>query len=1469
MSSSSLSRALFIFFILATSSFAQEADIRVLKPFPSFISIQDSNSETLDLKNYFTGFNLSFSLAPPKVESEASIHNFTIAKFKVISPITQGSSFNQSQVKASYAVLTEENNLAVVQVKSADSAGSILFWDIRVHQTVGSICFDVLNPLPNELWIDCQHISNNSNVLYRLYFNSPQSYNLIEALETQSHIQIAASDSIRSLHTPINAANSEVKAIYRFVSSKINSNFQIDEFLNIAMLNSTQIGWTKTQKNFSSLEGLHPAGMIPFPDFAIIVGNKNKVAVGSLSKDEFTVTDILHGDAECLIDSVKIYPASPDFYTLVLKHQTHLTEYYFSAVSKVFLAPSEFNTSYPIVDNEHYLAYAKVGDHLVTIGAKPQESKNFLTIYTYDTFSPLEVYYHTQLEYTLPSTEPVWLFAVDAQHFVKLSHTEISLYQLNPQVVVFNSTMAGGLITNYRMEVASTALTKKLVRSFNIELHYYKEGNTRIVPRNDFVSHVNIMYPDSYLMPLWYYAYGPALHYEVRSIFPNVTLRDQNFLNFNFNNTPILNSILKGRFGFFEFKAYNHTEDNSHYYIFAQPWKQDTLYVGDCTVNEKLPHLDCKDLPVNISIEGDVSAVILDLDEYVLIETVDDFKQIQTINIYSRNLKVHYKTFQYIGEERDYGDYCTQIFANIDPNSSNTTKLEYVCVKGWSNTVVRYDVTHLAEKKEVAISNFTAKDCGLDSIRGVRIFQDFVYIHSKGKIYVFEEHSLLKTAEYDLSKAFPDLHLEFLVFRGKILAFSKSEHKIMEYFIDEAFNLLESRTVDLYGYEIDTENNFWDYIPSKEAVYFKGRNAYGQNAILVYEFFFDPYVHPLRKIIPVGEPTNNYGYFLRVAEAATSSIALIADSQNGKNLSFVQVHWMPSLEVNSNISWFNPDKYQKSYEFDLKVSSPLNEDLPIDLGFTVYLTSPQRKISRNNHTLAELDKKPTNSTICAPFDAANLFEGTVFEFDLLANDTKNFELKPRVPIAPPPIVELERIFYPELFITVKSLLGTKHLSAISHDTVYQVSSDFYTLNSKKKIKLPVLAHWKEAIYTRDESHMILGGPLYTGEYVVLSVSESEIKKATIQAEDAVITVSKDDDIVFVVASPNMLNFSSSDPFITWFNPNTLEKLGEITFSSVISAYSLNFNESVIVGAEAIKQGSYSYELIILDRSQGLIVTHLEILTKQIACRAINVTDYVKRDLPGIQARWNALKLISTVKVGEKNIYKIVIGAMNFHSYLLNLTCDNEFNLKIDISRGYMAYFEYGVTTHLVANEKFLVVLADIPKSNIQGVVGEYLFFYDLESNNSTINVAWDNYPLVETFQRVKVSKKSGDNTAAVSILPGGDTVYVLTFWNNDLMTYKISPAHQICAKNSESVSSSATLSLIAKNDFSQSVYHVEIGKIWGTPTSTKLWHTLLWLLIVAAAVRAIYFIAKFLNNRASRRLRQGEPNRSSSIYREL
>eukprot|EP00331_Platyophrya_macrostoma_P020171 CAMPEP_0176465052 /NCGR_PEP_ID=MMETSP0127-20121128/36961_1 /TAXON_ID=938130 /ORGANISM="Platyophrya macrostoma, Strain WH" /LENGTH=108 /DNA_ID=CAMNT_0017857743 /DNA_START=1 /DNA_END=323 /DNA_ORIENTATION=+ len=106
-------------------------------------------------------------------------------------------------------------------------------------------------------------------------------------------------------------------------------------------------------------------------------------------------------------------------------------------------------------------------------------------------------------------------------------------------------------------------------------------------------------------------------------------------------------------------------------------------------------------------------------------------------------------------------------------------------------------------------------------------------------------------------------------------------------------------------------------------MYFQAKDPYGERAILVYEFHFDPYLHPLRTIIPIKSAQKDYGYLLKVASGRQFSVALVIDSLNAANRLLLQVHWMPTLFLTTNQEGYNASSYQKSYEFDVKVSSAL------------------------------------------------------------------------------------------------------------------------------------------------------------------------------------------------------------------------------------------------------------------------------------------------------------------------------------------------------------------------------------------------------------------------------------------------------------------------------------------------------------------------------------------------------------------
>ena len=1459
-----------LLFLAAPSALAIKADIQVLQDLPNFISVQENNFEELRLTDYFAGFNLSFSLVPPKISEAATRTPEEIVAYKAVSPITQGKSFNGSRMIGAFAALKQDNTLRIIQVSEDRISHDLLFWDLNLPVKRGIECFDIINPLPNEIWVDCQNTTEPSNVIFRLYFSAPQKYTTLQTIITARNTEVGQI-SKRSLQVPVDNTNPDIQVVYRFCTST-DGRFSVEEYIYLSEVYEVRTGITKTKADYPSLEGFQAQSLIAFANFSVIVGSTQSVAIGSFSSGDFKKTVLFKDYIE--IYGAKVYKLSKNFYFMVVNHQNRLAGFYINSASGIILTPSSVNTTFPPIEADRYLDFTKLGSYIVAIGSKPNSRKSVMTIYNDDDFKELDVYYHAELTHAPNPYDPTWLFPIGETYVLRVSTDLVELFQHSSQVARIDHSIATSLIDNYQLVVKSQYYDQHVTRTFDLEFHYYRENDTSIGVRKDNLKYVNLMYPNSHYIPIWHHAYGPALHFEVRTTFPHVMIKDHNNLTVNFDKARTFQSVLKGSdVTFVEFKAVNHSDEQSDFYFMAQA--NNTLHIALCGLKHDFNHsnqdLDCANFSKPLRTDGEIVTVNLDHPEFNLVEEYDNYKEIQTLKFYSKDFRTLHKTIVNVGEGGDLTSLCSELTFNIRSQVRGKAIYEYLCIKHHAGIVYRYDTTNL-KSGELIETNITAESVDLKSIHHMKtsVFHpSYFFVQSEHKVVVLDQRSLMKLAEYDFSKNFTTTFFEYFVLHDKIVAISYDDQKIIEVFIDMWYKPIEVRSVGLFGYHIDMNHRFWDALNWNGNIFFQGKNAYGDMALLAYDFTFDPNAHPLRAIIPIEEPTKNYGYYLRVAQGAAFSVTLLVDVMQADKFYFKQVHPLPLLFVTTNQTGFSSKNYEKSYEVDLQVTSPLTTQ-KVDLSFNLYLTVTQRTVANRDHSnVPTLLTRPTANNYCGAFDSHDLFEGTVFDVKITHNPVYKVDFKPRVQSYHPFSQGIESLFLPDIFVPRAIALGRKYLYVVGPENLYQVASDFVLTSDKRVYKLPKNGNWNQAVISPDDEYLVVGAPSYEGTFSVARFRSSEGKTGTVQANDATLAISSDN-ILFVVSSPQWRNFSSEDVFITCFDLSTMNKLKEFTFASAIDNSALDFNQSNIQGVEVYNRGAYSYDLIILDRYQGLIFSHVELSSNKLTSKTVNVTNYVKRDLPGVAPEWNALKLISAKAEGSNTVFKVVIGARNYHAYLLSITKTPNLDWSVEVIRGFMSYFLYSEAPFIAANEKFFVSLAYLPKSNTQNTTGEYLFFYDLSSSNATINVAWDAYPLVDAFQRVKVATKGDEFSAAMGIAPDQDLVYTLSFFNGDFTLYRVSHNHQICIQDAQRVDSSAEFVVEASNDFSKAVHREAFGKNWETfsPSSggffSFLWHLILWCgLIALVGACGLYVIKKI-------RARKGVVKlRNESIYREL
>ena len=83
----SVKLSLLLLVLAAVPVFSQYGELRRLQSFPDFISVQENNNETFYLDEYYAGFNLSFSLVPPKMTSAASASYSSYPQVKTVIPL--------------------------------------------------------------------------------------------------------------------------------------------------------------------------------------------------------------------------------------------------------------------------------------------------------------------------------------------------------------------------------------------------------------------------------------------------------------------------------------------------------------------------------------------------------------------------------------------------------------------------------------------------------------------------------------------------------------------------------------------------------------------------------------------------------------------------------------------------------------------------------------------------------------------------------------------------------------------------------------------------------------------------------------------------------------------------------------------------------------------------------------------------------------------------------------------------------------------------------------------------------------------------------------------------------------------------------------------------------------------------------------------------------------------------------------
>ena len=179
---------------------------------------------------------------------------------------------NKMEANVSFMGLREDNTLTLIAVSTSNATSKqIATKTYSAFKSADDLtCYDLLNPINNEIWVDCQYKQNHTNVIFRLYFSSAEASqsSIVESILTEPLAN--SNTTYRKLVLPVEAEKTPAKEIYRFENTD-GCGFQINEFIFVNELNKTEQK-VRTKSDFpgDNMESFCPRFLFAFqPQFPL------------------------------------------------------------------------------------------------------------------------------------------------------------------------------------------------------------------------------------------------------------------------------------------------------------------------------------------------------------------------------------------------------------------------------------------------------------------------------------------------------------------------------------------------------------------------------------------------------------------------------------------------------------------------------------------------------------------------------------------------------------------------------------------------------------------------------------------------------------------------------------------------------------------------------------------------------------------------------------------------------------------------------------------------------------------------------------------------------------------------------------------------------------------------------------------------------------------------------------------------
>ena len=567
---------------------------------------------------------------------------------------------------------------------------------------------------------------------------------------------------------------------------------------------------------------------------------------------------------------------------------------------------------------------------------------------------------------------------------------------------------------------------------------------------------------------------------------------------------------------------------------------------------------------------------------------------------------------------------------------------------------------------------------------------------------------------------------------------------------------------------------------------------------------------------------------------------------------------------------FHPSNYEDTYPAKLLVKSQLTQE-KIEMDFTIYVISTQRSIEhKSGNSLSAFSSKPITNQACATFDNTELFKGSVFELNLVQNATtgKDVTLHPRVSLNR--TIALINETHPEPTLTAEHMLVDKNF-------IYIINAKQIYIISLKNLKYKTMSlnlnatfSIQKCVLSPTSNYIVISSSNYNNEHTLHSYSGNNMVFATLQGTYVYIDVAEDD-VLFAAVSHNYRSVKSvDDVFIATYDVQTMKMISEVKFSQFQQALKeFNFDNFELKDIKVQKKHGNSYDVIIVEEKQGLILCQVITNPAGITCQEVNVTKLVSRDIPGIIPKWLTAKIVNvTYESSDKRVFTLLLGATNYHSYMLTLTRSGKNDWSCKVKKGFMTYTSYQDTPLIHGDDRYLVALTNLPPTNYSKNEGQFLMFYDLMDDHSHVNIQGDNYTVVDAFQRINTSAFYSNRTIGAKIPANSHQLYTISMLTGILTIYNISKNNELCINNVGLANDRSYFVLEASNDYSTAVYRENFGYNWNHGTFKRWLHIgliALGVLVVCLLIYGVISCVKKCRNR-DRKSRQVV---TDSIYREM